>query len=468
MHSLLLLLLTLPAAEAPAPLRAGAAAVDVTPKQYPVNLPGNFAENLAEKSSDALHVRAIVLDDGKTTVALVLVDNLGVVREVCDEVKLLASRKLSMLPENILISSTHTHSAPPANVKAGRPGEVAYRKQLIDGMVEAIVKAGAARRPAKVGAATHPLPDEVFNRRWFLKPGKMTPNPFGGIDLVRMNPPTTMDVLSHPAGPTDPDVSVLSFNDAKTNKPLALYANYSLHYVGGIPPKIASSDYFGEFARLMPNRVGGDDRFVAMLTNGASGDINNIPFGVGRPPREPFEQIRLVAARTADAAYHARAKITHQADVPLGMVQRPLTLRMRRPDAKQVAWAKEVLAEKDEKKVLPLAPAYARRYMRLAESDEKVEVLLQAVRIGDVAICAIPFETFVQIGLDIKKRSPFGKTIVVGLANGYTGYLPTPEQHRLGGYETWLGTNWVQEDTSVLITNQMLEMLNKLAKEKQQ
>jgi len=51
---------------------------------------------------------------------------------------------------------------------------------------------------------------------------------------------------------------------------------------------------------------------------------------------------------------------------------------------------------------------------------------------------------------------------VVGLANGRHGYLPTPEQHKLGGYETWLGTNYVQEDASSILTEQLLEMLGEL------
>ena len=90
---------------------------------------------------------------------------------------------------------------------------------------------------------------------------------------------------------------------------------------------------------------------------------------------------------------------------------------------------------------------------------------LQALRIGDLAVCAIPFETFAEIGLDLKRRSPFPRTMVIGIANGSYGYLPTPEQHQLGGYETWLGTNRVQEDASVILTDQLLEMLAELAKE---
>jgi predicted dinucleotide-binding enzyme len=92
-------------------------------------------------------------------------------------------------------------------------------------------------------------------------------------------------------------------------------------------------------------------------------------------------------------------------------------------------------------------------------------VPLQAIRIGDVAVCAIPFETLVEIGLELKKRSPFPTTIVVGIANGYNGYLPPPNQHRLGGYETWLGTNRVQEDASDLIIDQLLAMLGELKQE---
>lgn len=457
-------------------LRAGAAAVDITPKQFPVNMPGGFSANMAEKAHDPLHARALVFDDGKTKLAIVVVDNLGVAREAVDEAKFLASRRCDIPLENMLISATHTHSAPPSNVVDGAKEAVAYRKILVAGIAEAIVLAHGNLRPAAVGAAAHPLPDEVFNRRWFLKPGKMPLNPFGGKDLVKMNPGTSPDVLLHAAGPTDPDVSVISVQDAKTRKPLAIYANYSLHYVGGTPKAQVSADYFGEFARLMPARVGakadGSDGFVAMLSNGTSGDINNIPFGVTppRPPREPFEQIRIVAGKTADAAYHARSKIaTHNATVRLGMIQREITLRLRKPTAEQVERANAIVAIKDEAeraKLPPLAEAYANRALALAKAGETLKVPLQAIRIGDIAICAIPFETFVETGLDLKRRSPFLRTIVVGISNGYNGYLPTPEHHKLGGYETWLGTNKVQEDTSVILTDQLLEMLADLAKRK--
>ena len=465
--SILSLSAALHAAEKPT-LRAGAAATDITPQEFPLNMPGGFSANLAESAHDPLHARALVLDDGATTLVMAVVDNLGAGPDILDEAKEIAAQRTGIPKNRMLVSSTHSHTAASLSKREGPPPVVAYHKVFVEGLADAIIRAHAALRPAAIGAAAHPLPDEVFNRRWFLKPGKMPLNPYGKLDQVKMNPGTSPDVLDHPAGPTDPDITIISVQDAK-RKPLALFANYALHYVGGLPPAQISADYFGEFARLMPSRLRGDENFVAMMSNGTSGDINNIPFGVTRPPREPFEQIRIVAGKAADTAWLAHRKIEqHHADVRLGMLQREITLKFRRPTAEQVAEAKVVVAVKDKdaiEKLPRLAQNYARNTIGAAErAEDTLTVILQAIRIGDLAVCGIPFETFVETGLDLKKRSPFPQTMVIGLANGRHGYLPTLEQHQLGGYETWLGTNFVQEDASVILTNNLLEMLAELKK----
>lgn len=455
------------AADATGEIRAGAAAVDITPTEFPLNMPGGFSDNLAHSAHDPLHARALVLDDGATTLAMVVLDSLGAGPEVLDEAKRVASEETRIPVDKILICSTHTHSAPPSSALEGPAAAIAYRKLLVNGLARSITQAHAALRPAAVGAAVHPLPDEVFNRRWHMKSGSMPLNPFGELDQVKMNPGTNPDVLDRPAGPVDPDLTILSVQDDRRN-PLALFANYSLHYVGGMPKAQVSADYFGEFARLMPSRMRGGDDFVAMMSNGTSGDINNIPFNVTRPPREPFEQIRIVAQKAADAAWFAHRQIEqHQRNVPLDMRQRKVTLEYRRPTAEQLAAAKKVLAIEapDAIAQLPrLAQNYARNTVRAAEREEDaVTVTLQTIRIGDLAICAIPFETFVEIGLDLKGRSPFRQTMAVGLANGRHGYLPTPEQHRLGGYETWIGTNLVKQNSSVILVNHLLEMLAEMS-----
>lgn len=461
-----------------ATLRAGAAVTDITPTLFPMNMPGGFSANPATSAHDPLNARALVLDDGKTKVAWVVIDHLSVPKRITAEAKAIASKATGIPVENMLVSATHTHTGVSAADEpiAETPGGPklndrqikanAYRQVMLDGIAQAVIKAHDALRPAMVGAAAQPLPGEVFNRRWFLKPGKMPLNPFGERDQVKMNPDNSPAVLDRPAGPTDPDVTILSIQDAR-RKPLALFANYSLHYVGGMPPGQVSADYYGEFARLMPSRLHGDDAFVAAMSNGTSGDINNNPFGSGRPPRAPFEQIRIVAGETADAAWRAYQAIgKHRGDVTLGVRQRVVALKYRKPTPEQVLNAKAILAMKDKEAIarLPnLARNYAGSTVAAAERPEQsLDAILQVIRVGDLAICAIPFETFAETGLELKQKSPFPRTMVVGLGNGRHGYLPTPAQHELGGYETWLGTNVVQKDASTIIVQNLLEMMAEL------
>jgi hypothetical protein len=415
------------------------------------------------------------LDDGKTQLAWVVIDNLGVPKKVVAEAKELAAKATGIPQEHMLVSGTHTHSGvnpadePPASgakLSDREAKAAAYRQVMLEGISQAIIRAHAALRPAAVGAAARPLTHEVFNRRWYLKPGKMPLNPYGEYDQVKMNPGTSPDVLDRPAGPTDPDISVLSVIDAK-RKPLALFANYSLHYVGGTPAGQVSADYYGEFARLMPSRLGAGEGFVAAMSNGTSGDINNIPFLVGRPPRAPFEQIRIVAGEAADVAWQAVRDIpNHQKDVVLGVRQRLVTLKYRKPSKEQLLYAQAILAIKD-KEAIERLPRLAQHYASAAISaanrpEETVDVIVQAIRVGDAVLCAVPFETFAETGLELKQKSPFGRTIVVGIANGRHGYLPTPRQHELGGYETWLGTNTVQKDASEIVVKNLVEMMGEL------
>jgi hypothetical protein len=451
-----------------APLKAGAAVADITPKEFPMNMPGGFNANLATTAHDPLNARALVLDDGKTQVVWVVIDNLGVPKKVVAEAKELAAKATGIPVEHMLVSGTHTHSGvnPADEPSAADAKAVAYRQVMLEGISQAIIRAHASLRPAAVGAAARPLTHEVFNRRWYLKPGKMPPNPFGEYDQVKMNPGTSPDVLDRPAGPTDPDISVLSVVDAK-RKPLALFASYSLHYVGGTPAGQVSADYYGEFARLMPSRLGAGEGFVAAMSNGTSGDINNVPFLVGRPPRAPFEQIRIVAGEAADVAWQAVRDIPkHQNNVVLGVRQRLVTLKYRKPTKEQLLYAQAILAIKDKEAIarLPrLAQDYAARTLSAANRpEETVDVILQTIRVGDVVLCAVPFETFAETGLELKQKSPFGRTIVIGIANGKHGYLPTPRHHELGGYETWLGTNQVQKDASEIVVRNLVEMMGEM------
>ncbi len=79
-----------------------------------------------------------------------------------------------------------------------------------------------------------------------------------------------------------------------------------------------------------------------------------------------------------------------------------------------------------------------------------------------MGVAAIPFEVFTEIGLDIKARSPLKPSFTISIANGSYGYLPTPEQHKVGGYETWLGTNKVETEASRKIVAEILNLFNQI------
>ena len=456
-------------------LRAGAATADITPQQeWPLPLIGNFGYNPADSTHDPLAVRAIVLESGGETIAIAVVDSCYIPQDVADDAKQRASSRSGIHADRILLSATHTHSAPPASPmldwRPGGPPEVqanmeAYSERLRNGVAQAIADAKSKLQPAELGWGKVDIPEELFNRRWHMKEGSIPPDPFGGTtDKVQMNPPRQSPDLVKPAGPTDPELYVVSVR-SRDGSPLALWATYSLHYVGGVPGGKVSADYFGEFARRIAasmRQEGAGDDFVGMLANGTSGDVNNIDFQNARPPAAPFERIHQVAERVARGAFEAYKAIGHHRQLEIATVERQLTLQRRKPTVEGYELAKKVVAEPDESKLPRRAKPYAERAIALYEGPDSTAIKLQAIRIGPLAICAIPFEVFTQIGLDIKEDSPFADTFTVELANGWNGYLPTPEQHELGGYETWLGTNFVQKDASQKITGELLDMLKEL------
>lgn len=457
-------------AQKPAGLRAGTSVVDISPDVVPFQLrsgPSTYVH-------DPLHVRAVALENGEGRIVIALIDAISYGRESADAAKAIASEKTGWKVEQMLVCATHTHTAPKGGDTS--PGRIDYEKKRFDGLVEALTRAIGSLEPAKVGFARDEEPGEVFNRRWYMKPGTMDPNPLGELDKVRTNGPRNH--LLKPAGPTDPELCVVDVR-TRRGKPLGLIANYALHYVGGIPSVteangkvvgMASADYFGEFARLMPHRLGGANpptNFVAFMSNGASGDINNLDFYGTRPPRAPFEQVRVVASKAADAAWRAVKKIETYDENPLIAVrQREVTLNYRKPSPEEVAAAQRMLAlpRKEREAINERSTSVASRTLAhsLPDGPQSEKVIIQAIRIGEQAIVTMPFEVLVEIGLELKAKSPFPKTFLIELANGGYGYLPPPHQHELGGYETWLGTSSFQKDASVILTRHLLEMLAEL------
>ena len=448
-------------------LRAGASAIDITPRTFPVSSNGGMADRSVQQAHDPLHARCLVLDNGVAKIAIVVSDSCMIPRDIFDPAKEKASRATGIPQKSMLMSATHTHTAVTVGGVFQSEPEAEYRGFLIDRIAQAVVQADSRLEPARVGWAVGNNPHQVFNRRWFMRPGFDYTDPFdAGTDKVRMNPPRGSSKLLKPAGPIDPEVPVLAVQ-AADGRPLALLANYSLHYVGGVPANMLSADYFGEFANQITQLVGAENAepaFVGIMSNGTSGDINNVNFFEAGVRREPLEQIRLVASDVARSAYQAYKRIEYQDWVPLVSHEAEIELGVRLPSNEDLQRAKEILAAAGSGPYRERRQIYARETVLLAKYPEKVPVRLQAIRIGELGIVSSPCETFAETGLAIKQQSPLRPTFVIELANGYNGYLPTSRQHQLGGYETWRArSSYLAVDAEAKVRSTLLQLLGRAA-----
>ena len=454
--------------EEPKVLRAGASTSNITPF-LDMPIVGGWTAPPATHIHDELWARSLVLDNGKTRLAIVIIDNIGPSRALCDDAKKRIEEKTGIPAGNILIAGTHTHSSVSARGASRLQKESSftdYQEFVIRRIVDGVRRAVNQLEPARIGWGSAEEPTQVFNRRYFMKPGTPTPNPFGGTDQVVMNPGQGNPNILKPAGPTDPQICFVSVQ-SQSGRPIALLANYGLHYVGPGAGAVISADYFGVFADRIQELLGADrldPPFVGILSNGASGDINNINW-LQKPERRwaPYERMRYVADLVARRVHEALQNVTYHDWVELAAASTDLTLQVRKPTPEQIEYAKAILAKPaDAPKYHVHERTYAERVLNLLNDPDQVDVPLQVLRLGEVGICALPFEVFAEIGLELKRKSPLPLTFVISHANGHYGYLPTPEQHALGGYETWLGTNFVEIEASVKIVSRLLEMLHQV------
>jgi neutral ceramidase len=204
--------------------------------------------------------------------------------------------------------------------------------------------------------------------------------------------------------------------------------------------------------------------FVGIMSNGTSGDVNNIDFSGQRPRRKPYEQMRLVADKVAAEVFRVSQTIDYHDWVPLGMLQREIRLGVRHPSPEQLARSERIVADSENaSKYSSSELGYARRLIEIPRLYPKeVDIVLQTVQIGDLGVGAIPAEVFAEIGLEIKEKSPFKPTFVIELANDQWVYLPTPRQHELGGYETWMGTNLLEVNAAPKIVQTLLDLFTEL------
>jgi hypothetical protein len=457
-------------------LLAGAAIADISPTKFPAPVNGSMKASFAAAVTDPMHARALALHDGRSALLLCVVDSCMIPRELCEAAKAIAAQATGVPAARILISATHSHTCATMTPVFQSEPDPDYVATLPTRIAAALIQAHRNLEPAELGFGQTAEPRHVFNRRWFVKAGASYENPFNSTsDQAWMNPGVNNAKVTAPSGPVDPAVHVIAVRSRADRRPLALFANYSLHYVGGLPA--ISADYFGAFAREVAQRLGaGDARydgrpaFIGILSNGTSGNINNVNYAaaVAAPRKAPGEQAALVASDVAAAALRVYAQLTWHADLPIASAERDVMLAVRKPDATELARARRLVdtvpRDKDgqfgDRKAI-----YALESLALAHYPDRVPVKLQAHRVGGLTLAAIPCEVFVEIGLELKAAKPLDEHFTVSLANGYNGYLPTPEHHRLGGYETWRArSSYLEVDASTKIVAALKELLTEVSR----
>jgi hypothetical protein len=415
-----------------AEFKAGSAVIDITPPKLPVLVNGGMISRYVDKINTRVHARAIVATDGKTEIAIVVADSCMMGREFLDDAKKMAAAKTGIPADRMLISATHAHSAPASMGCLGTDPDPNYVPFLKEKLVEAIATAQAAIVPARLGFAKADAAEFTALRQWIRRPDRIVEDPFGNKSVrANMHAGRNWDDVTGESGPEDPDLTLISFQ-TKDGKPLAVLANFSMHYFGD---KDISADYFGLFADGLKQRIDPQGNMVGIMSHGCSGDIYRVDYTVPEKER-PNPTMAEYTNGLLDIAMKAYAGINYGDQPTLAMVETRMTLKYRTPDKQRLEWAQRVVKELGNRLAKTPTEVYAREQILLHERQQ-TEIVVQALRLGDIGIATTPNETYAITGLKIKAASPLPHTMVIELANGGDGYIPPPEMHAWGGYNTW-------------------------------
>ncbi len=447
---------------------AGAHSIDITPEKLPAIRNGGFTQQTFDKVHDPLHARCFVFRSGNETVAIAVVDSCMIPRDVCNQAKALASEQTGIPVNRILIASTHTHSAPSVmDLCLGTSSDPNYEKFLPPKIAEGITAAFEDLEPARIGWTVVDAPDHTHNRRWLKHPDHYGTDPFGEETVRAMMHPgyQNPDYIGE-AGPVDSGLSLLGIISEDGSRPIGLLANYSMHYfgVGGG----FSADYYGKFCELIENQIAPQDSgkapFVAAMSQGTSGDLHWMDYS--EPKKENYG-IDQYTAELSDIAFSAYQEIDYEESTSdLSMAETTITLNRRLAGEERIAWAEDLNAKRGDRRPKDRPEVYAEQVTWFLDHPQE-DLILQAVRIGDLAITAMPNEVYGITGLKLKAQSPFKTTFNMELANGAAGYIPPPEQHYLGGYTTWPArTAGLEPDAEPVIVDTLLGLLEELSGQK--
>ncbi len=460
-----LLAWTLPGAGLAGEFQAGFATADITP---PVGWrrAGNYTEFVSTGAHDPLFAKALVLSQAGTTLAWVGNDLCSVPRELTDRARQRASEKTGIPAANIVITATHTHGGPEyfgplrdfLHARALRenggqdPREpLDYQALLVDRWVDVIVKAHAARQPAKLSVVVPEARGLAFNRRFLMKDGSTGWNP-GKLNTN----------IFRPLGPTDPDLPFVLARDAASGRPLGSLTVFAMHTAiyGGAP---FGACYPGHLQTQLRRRLGAPD-LISLFSEGCAGDVNHIDVN-SADPQDGESYPPVVGARLAETIAAALAFARPIAAGQLAMrsvtIHSPVTPIT---DAEYAA-ARRLMENLDRSDApfLTVVDAWRKMFQRefWQKHGGRLPQEIQAIRLDrDTAVVALPHEVLVELGLAIKAASPFRTTLVVSLANDLDFYIPTRRAFEEGHYEPT--TCPLEPGCGELLVQAAVKLLNEL------
>ena len=415
-----------------APLEAGFGVCEITPPK-PTRMAGYFRERVSQGTLDPLLAKAVLLRQGDEQAVMVFCDICMISPRLCAEARAAIEKSTGLPAANTIIAATHAHTGP---LYCGAIHNYFHEKRIREEgkdpleevdftafaagrIAEAVEKARADLKPVKIDAGAAQQQGLSFNRRFHMKSGP-----------VRFNPGTLNPDIVKAAGPIDPEVGLLLFRSASSEKKLGLLTVFALHLdtVGG---NQFSADYPFFLSESLQKDFGPE--FVSLFGIGTCGDINHIDVTNKERLKTPY-----IGNTLAETVKKAIPDLQPAASPSLAVGRVVVDAPIQRYTEEEVAAAKAMMPQVADPKVPFLDRVRCYKIVALQSRGPKVLPLeIQVVRISDdVAIVSLPGEIFVDLGLAVKKNSPFKHTIVFELANDAPGYIPTEKAFTEGSYET--------------------------------
>ncbi|GAA3412406.1 hypothetical protein ACFFNY_23070 [Paenibacillus hodogayensis] len=397
-------------------LQCGMAELDITPP-LGSSIPGYTEERKSDGIRGPLYAKAAVIESGDTVLALIAIDALFVPEREASRIR---ERVLAFtgIPEVCTaVFATHTHTGAPVRTGLDGSRHDDYLAYMADRAADAAIIAFNDREPARFGWGTGHVQEVSFQRRYWIKDGTLRTNPGA------MNPN-----IDRPAGPIDPELTVLRI-DRLDGSAIGVVSCFACHTdtVGG---EAYSGDYPAHLSAELKGALG--EQTVSLFLLGACGDINHID--TSRPKMTDRNIARDIGSRLAGEVLRVRAETTAVAEAEADALNDFIAMELRTAGPEEIERARSVLADS---RITGAERFFAEQVMKVAELPGGTAHLeVQAMRIGGLALSCLPGEIFVELGLAVKRDSPYAHTLVGTLCNGSIyGYVCTRAAYDQGGYE---------------------------------